>query len=393
MRRFAHLAVLAVACVRALQPATSASLSHDEIQRYSRHLILEDVGLKGQTALKNSKVLCIGAGGLGSPALMYLAAAGVGTLTIIDDDTVDVSNLQRQIVHDTASVGVSKAESAKQSLQRINPHVRVHTVQERLTSDNAFDLIAAHDVVLDGSDNFATKYLIDDVCVEAGKPNVYGAILRFEGQCSVFNWPPGVGVTYRDFMPDPPKPNDVPSCAEGGVMGVLPGVIGCLQATETIKLLIGAKLEDTLAGRLVVYDAMKMRFKELKLSRQAERTAVPVPGSQPVDSSRFLFITPEEAATRFAEGWAPYVLDVRLPQEAEICALPFADALCPHRKVASVAESLPRDRDILVHCKSGFRSKLACETLADLGHAGRLFSLDGGIIAWAETVDSRIPIY
>lgn len=376
--------------------AQSERLSRQEIERYSRHLILEEVGISGQETLKNSRVLCIGAGGLGCPALMYLAAAGVGHLTIVDNDRVDVSNLQRQILHATENVGIAKTESAHQMLRHINPLIVVQQVRERLTRNNAAHLVAQHDIVVDGSDNFATKFLIDDVCVECQKPNVYAAILRFEGQASVFNYPPGIGATYRDVLHREPPPGAVPSCAEGGVLGVLCGVLGSIQATECIKILLGRPIHETLANRLLVYNALAMTFDEIRLERAQRR-----PSTSPVadaaqstseDPAAFHTIDAITAASRLADGWQPFVLDVRLPQETDICALPFADANCPHRNVATISSSLPTNADILVHCKTGFRSKLACATLAKLGHS-RLFNLDGGILAWGRDIDPRMPRY
>lgn len=378
---------LLIAGVRAI------ALSRAEIQRYSRHLILGEVGVAGQERLKAGRVLCVGAGGLGSPALMYLAAAGVGELTVVDDDVVEVSNLQRQIIHATSNVDEFKTASARQTLERVNPHVRVREVRERLTRENAADLVAQHDVVLDGSDNFDTKFLLDDVCCECDKPNVYAAILRFEGQASVFNYPPGEGATYRDVVPQKPPPGAVPSCAEGGVLGVLCGVLGAIQATETVKILLGRPPAETLANRLLCYDALNMRFDEVRLQRGRRRPLLdPAPAERSEVRDAFDTIAASEAANRLADGWAPFVLDVRLPQETAICALPFADANCPHRDVARVASALPVDADILVLCKSGFRSRLACRTLSDLGFE-RLYNLDGGILAWAKDVDPRMPSY
>ncbi|KAH8067734.1 thiosulfate sulfurtransferase [Aureococcus anophagefferens] len=346
-------------------PAPPApALTDEEIERYSRHLILEDVGMRGQARLKAGSVCCVGAGGLGSPALMYLAAAGVGKLTIVDDDEVDVSNLQRQIVHASGAVGVSKAASAAETLQRVNPLVEVKQVRERLTEANADAILRGHDVVLDGCDNFPTKYLIDDACGRLGVPLVYAAILRFEGQASVFHHGPGC-ATYRDLLPEAPAAGAVPSCAEGGVLGVLPGVLGCIQATEALKIILGARPERTLANRLLVYDAMRMTFRERPLRKAAAppaAAAAPAPAAGADDADA----------------------------EAEICQLPFADALVPHRNVKAAAGDLPRDRDILVHCKSGFRSRQACADLAGLGF-DRLFDMEGGILAWGRDVDPRLP--
>ncbi|KAJ8613899.1 hypothetical protein CTAYLR_008693 [Chrysophaeum taylorii] len=375
-------------------------LSHGEVARYSRHLILGEVGVAGQEKLKNSRVLCVGAGGLGSPAMLYLAAAGVGTITVVDDDVVEVSNLQRQIIHSSGSVGVPKTQSASETLERVNPGCVVEQVRERLTLENAAELVAAHDVVVDGSDNFDTKFLVDDACVACGKPNVYAAILRFAGQVSVFNYPPGVGATYRDVLAAKPPPGAVPSCAEGGVLGVLCGVLGSIQATEVVKLLIGRPIGETLANRLLCYDALAMRFNEIPLVRGARPRVVVVNETEAAaaaavleeDAFAFETIGARDVASRLADGWTPYVLDVRMPQEAAICGLPFADGLCEHRSVATLASKLPRDRDVLVHCKTGFRSRLACKALAKLGFT-RLYNMEGGILAWARDVDPRLPVY
>lgn len=377
-------------------------LSHEEIRRYSRHLLLEDVGMEGQRRLKGASVLCIGGGGLGSPVLMYLAAAGVGTIGLVDDDVVDESNLQRQIVHATDAVGMPKVESAHKRVAQINPHVRVVMHQTRIDAANALELLRPYDVVIDGSDNFPTRYLVNDACVLAGKPLVYGAVQKFEGQVSVFNY--RGGPNYRDLFPEPPPPGSVPSCAEGGVIGVLPGVIGVMQATEAIKLLLDRG--SPLSGRLLMYDAMAMRFHEIKLPR---RDGAP-PITQLVDYERlcsgsscgvaaaagpepFARVDVLEARRRMQdEGWAPFVLDVRTRQEALIVSLPFVDLQQPHRKVLGVAAQLPTDRDILVHCKSGVRSAAACHALAEHGFS-RLHNLDGGIIGWAKQVDATLPIY
>lgn len=373
------------------------ALTAEEIERYSRHLILEDVGVGGQLALKRASVAVVGAGGLGCPALLYLAAAGVGRITIIDDDVVDASNLQRQIAHATENVGVAKTASAAEAVRRANPLVDVVAVNARLSRETAEEILAGHDVVLDGCDNFETKYVLDDACGALGIPLVYAAILRFEGQASVFHYPPGGAAAgarrYRDLLPEAPAAGSVPSCAEGGVLGVLPGVLGCIQATEALKVLLGRPPEDTLSGRVLVYDALRMAFREIPLAARApEEAEAAAPAPAEVLSAPAAVLSAAECAERLGGGWAPFVLDVRLPQEAEICRLPFADALVPHRNVAAAAADLPRDRDILVHCKSGFRSRAACRSLAALGF-DRLFDLDGGILAWARDVDPRIPSY
>ncbi len=381
------------------------SLSPAEIARYSRHLILDEVGMEGQLKLKNSAVLCIGTGGLGSPLLMYLAAAGVGRIGIVDFDVVDASNLQRQVLHGTSKVGTPKVQSAAERIHDINPEVRVDLYEEALTSANALRILEPYDVVVDGTDNFPTRYLVNDACVILGKPNVYGSIFKFEGQASVFNHQGG--PNYRDLYPEPPPPGLVPSCAEGGVLGILPGVIGCIQATETLKILLGKG--TTLSGRLLLYDALEMRFRELKLRRDPD--ALPI--TELIDYVQFCGapandhettgddstvsynrIDVQTANARLQTGWKPYVLDVRRPPEAEIVRFDFADRLQPHGDVLSIADDLPRDRDILVHCKMGGRSATACAMLLGAGFdPTRLYNLEGGIVGWATHVDRSMPTY
>ena len=392
-----------------MSSSSSPELTHDEIRRYSRHLILDQFGVSGQRKLKGTSILCIGSGGLGSPVLMYLAAAGVGTIGVVDDDVVDESNLQRQIIHSTAALGVPKVDSAAERIAGINPHVNFRKHAFRLTAANALELIREYDLVVDGSDNFPTRYLVNDACVLSGKPLIYGAIQKFEGQVSVFNY--NGGPNYRDLFPEPPPPGEVPSCAEGGVLGVLPGVIGCMQATEAIKVALKVP-NGTLSGRLLLYDAMRMKFHEVKL--QPRKDAKPITSlidydgfcsgntngvcdisgpNAPAPAEPFTHINAVESNRRMAEEeWRPFVLDVRSKAEAEIVSLPMVDALQPHRRVEEVASQLPRDRDILVHCKAGVRSKAACHTLAGLGFT-RLFTMDGGIIEWARKVDTRMPVY
>jgi molybdopterin/thiamine biosynthesis adenylyltransferase/rhodanese-related sulfurtransferase len=377
------------------------ALSHDEIARYSRHLILPEVGLVGQRRLKGASVLCVGTGGLGSPLLLYLAAAGVGRIGIVDFDVVDASNLQRQVVHGTASVGRKKVLSARDRVLDVNPHVQVDVYDEVVTSDNALRLLAPYDVVVDGTDNFPTRYLINDASVILGKPNVYGSIFRFEGQVSVFNY--RGGPNYRDLYPEPPPPGLVPSCAEGGVLGVLPGVIGSLQATEVLKILL--ELPGVLSGRLVLYDALEMSFRELRLRRDPDAPPITelvdyeafcgVPGrAHEEPPAAFRRVTARELAERRAAGWRPFVLDVRQPHEADIVTLPFVDRLQPHTRVAEIAAELPRDRDIVVVCKLGSRSARAAEALLGEGfEPGRVYNLEGGVVAWATDVDPSLPTY
>jgi len=383
----------------------SVPLTHEEIARYSRHLILDEVGVEGQTRLKNSSVLCIGTGGLGSPLLLYLAAAGVGRIGVVDFDVVDASNLHRQIIHGTRSVGQRKVVSARDRILDVNPHVRVDLYEEPFTSENALRIAADYDVVVDGTDNFPTRYLVNDACVLLGKPNVYGSIFKFEGQASVFNHQGG--PNYRDLYPEPPPPGLVPSCAAGGVLGVLPGIIGTIQATETLKILLG--VGTTLSGRLLLFDALTMRFRELKLYKDPQAPAIErlidydqfcgipkahtgskeiAPGSE---AASFARLSVQEIAARRAAGWNPYVLDVRGAGEAAIVRFPWADALIPHTEVAARLAEVPRDREVLVHCKLGGRSSQAAAVLADAGY--RVTNMEGGITAWAKEIDPSLPTY
>lgn len=369
-------------------------LTRDEVARYSRHLLLDEVGRDGQERLRDSSVLCVGTGGLGSPVLLYLAAAGVGRIGIVDFDVVDVSNLQRQILHGTATVGVRKTESARARLHDLNPLVRVEVHDEALTSQNALRILADYDVVVDGTDNFPTRYLVNDACVLLGKPNVYGSIFKFEGQASVFNH--DGGPNYRDLYPQPPPPGLVPSCAEGGVLGVLPGIIGTIQATETLKLLLGRG--TTLSGRLLLFDALAMTFRELKLRKDPHAPVI----TELVDYDQFCGVPrptadtferlgATEVAARRAAGWRPFVLDVRSEAEWAIVHFDWADARIPHTEVAAHLDRLPRDRDILVHCKVGGRSAQAAKVLVDAGF--RVTNLEGGILGWARDVDPSMETY
>jgi adenylyltransferase/sulfurtransferase len=384
-------------------------LTNADVQRYSRHLILPEVGPDGQRRLKAGRVLCIGAGGLGSPAALYLAAAGVGTIGLVDFDAVDMSNLQRQILHGTPDVGRSKLASAKDRLNALNPTVTVESFETALTSKNALDIFKDYDIVLDGTDNFATRYLVNDACVILGKPNAYGSIFRFEGQASVFATKGG--PCYRCLYPEPPPPGLVPSCAEGGVLGVLPGVIGTIQATESIKLLLGAG--DTLIGRLLLYDAWGMRFRELKLRRDPE---CPVCGDHPtvrelIDYDQFCGVAPTQSAPAAAVpddfettvldlkrsldgGNTPYILDVREPQEFQICRIP-GSVLIPLGQVGARVEEIveaAEGRPIVVLCKMGGRSAKAVQLLRQQG-IERAQNLKGGILAWIDQVDPKLPKY
>jgi len=387
-------------------PATAQEalpeLSNDEVARYSRHLIMPEVGVDGQRKLKAARVLCVGAGGLGSPAALYLAAAGVGTLGIVDFDAVDASNLQRQILHSTQDIGRSKLLSARDRLKGLNPDVNVRMHETALTSANALEIFKDYDVIVDGADNFPTRYLVNDACVFLRKPNAYGSIFRFEGQASVFATVGG--PCYRCLYPEPPPPGLVPSCAEGGVLGVLPGVIGTIQATEAIKLIIG--VGRTLVGRLMLYDALNMRFRELKLQRDPE---CPVCGDHPtvtslIDYDQFCGIRPatsaapslpeeletsvEELKARIDQGRPTYLLDVREPQEFQICRIP-GSTLIPLGQLPTRLQELPSPADgpdIVIHCKSGVRSAKAVRLLREHGFE-RVQNLRGGILAWIDRID------
>ncbi len=375
-------------------------LAHDEVLRYSRHLLLPEVGVEGQQRLKAARVLCVGAGGLGSPALLYLAAAGVGTIGLVDFDTVDLTNLQRQIAHGTADVGRRKTESAAERVAALNPHVSVEAHDVRLSSENALGLIARYDIVLDGSDNFPTRYLVNDACALAGRPYVYGSIFRFEGQASVFD--AARGPCYRCLHPEPPPPGLVPSCAEGGVLGVLPGIIGSIQALETIKLILGAG--SSLVGRLILFDALRMGFRELELRKDPE---CPLCGERPtvrelIDYEAFCGVGsepqlsgPEVTAVtlrdELAAAGGPLLIDVREPGEWEIVHLPGAD-LVPLGELPAVLSRLDSRRPIVTYCHHGIRSMKALEILRGAGfHDVR--SLAGGIDAWAREVDPGMARY
>jgi adenylyltransferase/sulfurtransferase len=383
-------------------------LSPDEIKRYSRHLIMPEVGMDGQRRLKAGSVLCIGAGGLGSPAAMYLAAAGIGRIGFVDFDVVDFSNLQRQLLHGTSDVGRSKNESAKSRVNDLNPHVQVDTYETMLSSQNALELFREYDVILDGTDNFPTRYLVNDACVLTGKPNAYGSIFRFEGQASVFGTKDG--PCYRCLYPEPPPPGLVPSCAEGGVLGVLPGIIGVIQATEAIKLITG--IGEPLIGRFLIYDALRMRFRELKLRKDPE---CPVCGTNPsvtklIDYEQFCGIRPEPAAAQTSgaavseweitpvelkkkmdAGDEPFVLDVREPNEYQINRIP-GSTLIPLGELPRRYQELPRDREIVTQCKMGGRSAKAQEFLKTVGFTN-VKNLKGGILEWIDKVDPSQPKY
>lgn len=379
-------------------------LSPAEVKRYARHLILPEVGLEGQKKLKAARVLCIGTGGLGSPVSMYLASAGVGHLTLVDFDVVDTTNLQRQVLFGALDVGRPKHEAARDRLLAMNPHIQVETVAQRFTSEIALDLVRDHDVVIDCTDNFPTRYLSNDACVLAGKPNVYGSIFRFEGQVSVF-YPGAGGPCYRCLFPEPPPPDMVPSCAEGGVLGILPGVIGCLQATECIKLILGAG--QPLIGRLLLFDALAGQFRELRLPRNPN---CPLCGDCPsihalIDYEGFCGlkgrqqdpedgrwdVEPTDLKARLDAGERLVLLDVREPGEWEICHLEGA-RLIPLGQLPQRVRELDTADDIVIYCRTGMRSLQALRFLRDLGFT-RLRNLKGGIVAWATQVDPEMPTY
>ena len=378
------------------------TLSNDEILRYSRHLIMPEVGMEGQQKLKAARVLCIGAGGLGSPLALYLAAAGVGTLGIVDFDVVDYTNLQRQIIHTTADVGRKKLDSATEKLKAINPFLNVRTFETKLTSENALEIFADFDIIADGTDNFPTRYLVNDACVLTGKPNVYGSIFRFEGQASVFATKKG--PCYRCLYPAPPPPGLVPSCAEGGVLGILPGLVGVIQATEAIKLILGKG--EPLISRLLLIDALGMKFRELKLRKNPD---CPVCGTHPtvtrlIDYNEFCGIrgeeTPvtsnvpemqvEELKRTLDAGEDIFVLDVREPHEYQICNI--GGHLIPLGDLPKRVHELDSSREIVAHCRSGVRSAKAVDFLRQAGFR-KVRNLAGGILAWADRVDPKVPKY
>jgi adenylyltransferase/sulfurtransferase len=383
----------------------AVELSHEEILRYSRHLIMPEVGLAGQKKLKAASVLMIGTGGLGSPLGLYLAAAGIGRIGIVDYDVVDRTNLHRQVIHGSSSVGLLKVESARQRMQDINPDIEIVAYNEPFTSENALRLAQDYDVIVDGTDNFPTRYLTNDVCVLLGKPNVYGSIFRFEGQASVFY--AKEGPCYRCLFPEPPPPGLVPSCAEGGVLGILPGTIGTIQATETIKLILG--IGQPLIGRLLLYDALAMSIEEVRL-RKNPRCAVCGPNptvTELIDYEQFCGmpghdheqenapskwdITPQELAARLQQGNHLKIVDVREPHEWEISHLEGA-TLIPLGQLAAHMHELDSAEEIVLQCKSGARSLKALELLYTAGFR-KLKNLKGGINAWAREVDPRLPIY
>jgi sulfur-carrier protein adenylyltransferase/sulfurtransferase len=377
-----------------------ATLSNEELMRYSRHLLLPEVGMEGQLKLKNASVALIGAGGLGAPLGLYLAAVGIGRIGLVDFDVVDVSNLQRQIIHGTGDIGRKKLDSAAEKMQDINPHLKIDKHEIALTSENALDILRDYDIVIDGTDNFPTRYLVNDACVLLKKPNVYGSIFRFEGQATVFAYEDG--PCYRCLYPEPPPPGLVPSCAEGGVLGILPGMIGIVQATEAVKIILG--IGSTLKNRLLLYDALHMRFRELKLRREAD---CPVCGDHPtitklIDYQEFCGIRPtpavEQGAIDVTEVKAKLdrgddfeLIDVREPYEYQICSIPGAK-LIPLGQLPKRLNELDRNAEIVAHCKSGKRSQQAVDLLKKNGYSNVL-NMTGGILAWSDKVDPSVPKY
>jgi adenylyltransferase/sulfurtransferase len=422
-----------------MQPVVNGlgELNNDEIRRYGRHLIMPEFGIEGQRRLKASSILLIGTGGLGSPLALYLAAAGVGRIGLVDYDIVDESNLQRQVVHGQSTVGMLKVESAKQRLLDLNPFLQVDTYNVPLTSDNALEILTPYDVIIDGTDNFPTRYLVNDACVKLGKPNVYGSILRFEGQLSVFY--AKEGPCYRCMFPEPPPPGLVPNCAEAGVLGVLPGIIGTMQATEGIKLITG--IGEPMVGRMLLYDALEMSFTTIKIRKNPNCPVCGIPAEQVelIDYEQFCGvpahdhaqtphsvslnanghsdngadkpvpqITPQQLKARWDAGDDVFVVDVRNPEEFEIAVLPHGlrlpkpqiqlavdEVLAGRRPIeATVLAQIPRDREVIVSCRSGKRSTDVIYMLREIGYeADKLVNMDGGILAWSRTVDPTVPMY
>ena len=380
-----------------------------DMDRYARHISLPDVGIEGQRLINKSRILVIGAGGLGSPVLLYLAAAGVGEIGIIDDDLVDLSNLQRQIIHAESNIGSSKVESAKAQILSINSTIKITTWNARLSPDNAQEILAGWDIVIDGTDNIPTRYLVDDICKINQIPWIYGSIYRFEGQASVFNFEGG--PCYRDLFPEPPPSNAIPSCAEGGVFGVLPGVIGSIQATEAIKIIINKG--QSLSGKLLIYDAESMTFKSLTYSKNVDSKpnleevrkmfvdsgwCEKIPNSdgeidEPASAGNIMFhhLSVTEYHERKAKGWQPFLIDVRSDAEYQQKRVSFTDLQVPHEEILTMVNDIPKDRDIILLCRSGMRSQMAAMFLAQDGYdSQKLYNLDGGIMAWSNQLPSDI---
>ena len=380
-----------------------------DMDRYARHISLPDVGIEGQRLINKSRILVIGAGGLGSPVLLYLAAAGVGEIGIIDDDLVDLSNLQRQIIHAESNIGTSKVESAKAQILSINSTINITTWNARLSPDNAQEILAGWDIVIDGTDNIPTRYLVDDICKINQIPWIYGSIYRFEGQASVFNFEGG--PCYRDLFPEPPPSNAIPSCAEGGVFGVLPGVIGSIQATEAIKIIINKG--QSLSGKLLIYDAESMTFKSLTYSKNVDSKpnleevrkmfvdsgwCEKIPNidgeiDEPASAGNNMFhhLSVTEYQEKKAKGWQPFLIDVRSDAEYQQKRVSFTDLQVPHEEILTMVNDIPKDRDIILLCRSGMRSQMAAMFLAQDGYdSQKLYNLDGGIMAWSKQVPNDI---
>lgn len=380
-----------------------------DMDRYARHISLPDVGIEGQRLINKSRILVIGAGGLGSPVLLYLAAAGVGEIGIIDDDLVDLSNLQRQIIHAESNIGTSKVESAKAQILSINSTIKITTWNARLSPENAQEILAGWDIVIDGTDNIPTRYLVDDICKINQIPWIYGSIYRFEGQASVFNFEGG--PCYRDLFPEPPPSNAIPSCAEGGVFGVLPGVIGSIQATEAIKIIINKG--QSLSGKLLIYDAESMTFKSLTYSKNVDSKpnleevrkmfvdsgwCEKIPNSdgeidEPASAGNIMFhhLSVTEYQERKAKGWQPFLIDVRSDAEYQQKRVSFTDLQVPHEEILTMVNDIPKDRDLILLCRSGMRSQMAAMFLAQDGYdSQKLYNLDGGIMAWSNQLPSDI---
>ena len=382
------------------------TLTNDEKARYARHLILPQVGELGQKKIKSSSVLVVGAGGLGSPVLLYLAAAGIGKIGIIDDDKVDLTNLQRQIIHSTSSVGELKVESAKRRINQINPEIKIEIFDERLNIENAEKIIHKFDIVVDGTDNFATRYTISDCCEILDKPWVFGSIHRFEGQVSVFNL--NGSPNYRDLFPKAPPPELAPNCAEAGVLGVLPGIIGSFQANEVLKIILG--MDGTLDSELLLIDTVSMNIRKLRYSANKERERVTELSKEAISCSLSIEeeesldasyreenmkeISPLEYVKKVDNGWKPFFLDVRREAEGKIVTLPKTDLRINHTEVPSRLDELPKDRDIVIYCRSGARSAIVANFLKNSGnYSNEVYNLSGGIHLWASTVDSSVPKY
>jgi adenylyltransferase/sulfurtransferase len=380
----------------------ATTLTNEEIQRYSRHLILPEVGMEGQIKLKNAKVLLVGAGGLGSPLGLYLAAAGIGAIGLVDFDVVDASNLQRQVIHGAKDIGRKKIDSAADRMLDINPNLKIVKHETPLTSENAREIVQQYDIVADGADNFPTRYLVNDVCVLTGKPNVYGSIFRFEGQSSVFATEDG--PCYRCLYPEPPPPGLVPSCAEGGVLGILPGTVGLIQATEVVKLILG--IGQSLKGRLMLYDALNMKFRELKLRRNPDcpsgqcsvvkdlidyKQFCGIPEAPPAPPPATGELEPTEVKAMLDAGHDFLLIDVREVHEYQIASIPSAK-LIPLGQLPQRLSEIPREAAIVVHCKSGMRSAKAVDLLKQSGYSN-VRNMKGGILAWSDKVDPTVPKY